>query len=130
MCDICATFVMQLSKIGQEKGKCEEMKSRIASVSVFVLILVFVLALWTSAAAAPAMTIQPSRYARLGSLTAAEAASLGNIARAAAQPMTVSAANPATWVKPEGIKASGAANSATSQSPWIKPEGIKPFGAK
>ena len=59
------------------------MGSRIVRAFVFMVVLVFVFALWSSVAAAPAVTIQPSHYARLGSLTAAEAASLGNIAPAA-----------------------------------------------
>jgi len=63
------------------------MRSKITFVFVFVFVSMF--ALWSSAVAAPSMTIQPSRYARLGSLTAAEAASLGNIAPAVVTGMTI-----------------------------------------
>jgi hypothetical protein len=63
-----------------ETKESTEMGSKIASVFVFLFVLVFVFVLWSSAAAAPAITIQPPRYARLGSLTAAEAVSLGDIA--------------------------------------------------
>jgi hypothetical protein len=69
------------------------MRSRIASMFVFVFVLVFVFALWSSVAAAPDVTIQPSRYARLGSLTAAEATSLGNIAPAAMPNVTIRASH-------------------------------------
>jgi hypothetical protein len=75
------------------------MRSRIASVFAIGLVVVSIFVLWSSAAAAPLTTSQASHcgirqstttaatfrsadYARLGSLTPAQAASLGNIAPA------------------------------------------------
>jgi hypothetical protein len=83
----------------REKRESAEMRSRIVRAFVVLLVFVFVFALWSSAVAAPVMTPQASHcgiqqsataaanvgsadYARLGNLTPAEAAVLGNIAPA------------------------------------------------
>jgi hypothetical protein len=73
-------------------------------------------------------------------LSAAEyAAKVGVPAASVSIPETVgtgwsveagSAADPSSWIKPEGIKPAEAGDSATGQRPWIKPEGIEASGAK
>ncbi len=52
--------------------------------SGFVLVVVLVLAVWATAAAASPMTLAPSRYAELGILTPAQADSLGDVSLASA----------------------------------------------
>jgi hypothetical protein len=117
------------------------------------------------------LTLSASHYARLGSLTAAENASLGNIvgdeysnswmgftapesvgaslsaaeyaAKSGIPAASVSmpnagsprrsvnagsAADPSSWIKPEGIRPAAAGGA--DQLQWIKPEGIKASGAK
>jgi hypothetical protein len=53
-----------------------------------------------------------------------------NAAAAASSPAGLSAPGQSQWIKPEGIKASGAAGSAADQYQWIKPEGIEASGTK
>jgi hypothetical protein len=79
-------------------------------------------------AAPAAVTLAASHYARLGSLTPAEAASLGNIAPAAA-PASLFTSSSASG-EFQSIKTGGVVFAAPGQYQWIRPEGIKASGAK
>jgi hypothetical protein len=79
-------------------------------------------------AAPAAATLAASHYARLGSLTPAEAASLGNIAPAAA-PASLYTSSSASG-EFQSIKTGGVVFAAPGQYQWIRPEGIKASGAK